>query len=78
VQSLEAVTDGSAQIIEKVATDKVLDNNLSLLKHPQSSLILDSPSTYLEVHDNIYTACGTPNYVAPEIITSKGHNEAAD
>jgi CRP-like cAMP-binding protein/tRNA A-37 threonylcarbamoyl transferase component Bud32 len=31
-----------------------------------------------EIKDKAYTLCGTPLYIAPEVILSKGHNKAAD
>jgi len=50
-----------------------------LLTHQGNVLLTDfGTAKRLDIHQKTFTFCGTMEYVAPEIITNKGHDEASD
>jgi serine/threonine protein kinase len=51
---------------------------VSLLKDKDGYCIMVDLGFAKIVVDKTYTLCGTPEYLAPEIIMSKGHDKAVD
>jgi protein kinase A len=49
----------------------------ALIDHKGYCILIDLGFAKIVV-DKTYTLCGTPEYIAPEIILSKGHNKAVD
>ena len=60
--------------------DIKLDNILLLKKNdPNSIRIMDfGYSTFVEEHKISISRCGTPGYIAPEILNTNYHNELCD
>ncbi|ESO96139.1 hypothetical protein LOTGIDRAFT_116148, partial [Lottia gigantea] len=50
----------------------------NLLLDPDGHLKITDFGFAKKIQDRTWTLCGTPEYLAPEIIQSKGHNKAVD
>ena len=57
---------------------KVQTKTFSLDKHGYIKMVDFGFSKHVDPGRKTWTFCGTPEYVAPEIILNKGHDRAVD